>query len=241
VSGCEYRDSVASYLLGSLPEDEHERFAAHLPGCEACSRDVAELGVVADTLPLAAPQIVPPPELKDRIMTVVRSEAELLAASGAQADAPRPAAPERRGWWRRPLLSLRPIAAAAAAVVLIAVGVAGGLALSGGESTRTVAAQVQVASAPAAAADLVVSGSSGTLQVRGMPPPPAGKVYEVWLKRPTGAPAPTAALFSVDRDGRADVGVPGSLEGVDQVLVTAEPDGGSQAPTSDPVIVAATA
>jgi len=52
VSGCEYRDSVASYLLGSLPEDEHERFAAHLPGCEACSRDVAELGVVADTLPL---------------------------------------------------------------------------------------------------------------------------------------------------------------------------------------------
>ena len=24
MSGCEYRDSVASYLLGSLPEDEHE-------------------------------------------------------------------------------------------------------------------------------------------------------------------------------------------------------------------------
>jgi anti-sigma-K factor RskA len=241
MSGCAHRDEVASYLLGAMPEDEHERFAAHLPGCEECRRDITGLQVVADNLPLAAPQAAPPPELKDRIMAVVRSEAELLAATGAQADEARPRPRERRGWWRKPLLSVRPLAAAAAAVVLVAVGVAGGLALSGGgESTSTVAAQVQGVP-PGAQANLVVSGSTGTLQVRGMPQPPAGKVYEIWLKRPTGPPAPTAALFSVDRNGRADVGVPGSLDGVDQVLVTAEPDGGSQAPTSNPVIVASTA
>jgi anti-sigma-K factor RskA len=237
MNGCEHRDSVASYLLGALPDVEYQRFEAHLRDCEACSREVASLRVAADTLPLAAPQLAPPPELKDRIMTVVRSEAQLLAATGAEADEPAQA-PARRSWWRRPLLSLRPLAVGLAAAVLIAVGVAGGLALSGGEGTRTVAAQVRVASAPSARAMLLVSGSKGTLQLRGMPQPPSGKVYEVWLKKPTGPPAPTDALFSVDRQGSADVGVPGSLEGVDQVLVTAEPHGGSQAPTSDPVIVA---
>jgi hypothetical protein len=75
-----------------------------------------------------------------------------------------------------------------------------------------------------------------------MPPPPSGKVYQVWLKRPNEDPAPTTALFRVDPKGSADVEVQhGRLKGVDQVLVTAEPDGGSMKPTSNPVIVASTA
>jgi len=42
-----------------------------------------------------------------------------------------------------------------------------------------------------------------------MPPTPAGaRSIEVWLAACSGPPAPTAALFSVDRDGRADVGYP---------------------------------
>ena len=59
----------------------------------------------------------------------------------------------------------------------------------------------------------------------------------MWLKPPGGAPAPTDALFSPTRQGSASVDVPGKVSSGDQVLVTAEPAGGSAAPTSPPVIV----
>jgi anti-sigma-K factor RskA len=240
VTACGQGESVGAYLLGALPEEEHAAFVTHLPACVDCSRDVAELQVVVDTLPLAAPQVAPPPELRDRIMTVVRSEAELLAAAGPEADRSRER-PARRGRWRRQVLALRPLPAALVAGVLVAVGVAGGVALSSGDGGRTVPGQVHIASAPTARASLFISDGSTRLHVRNMPPPPPGKVYEIWLKRGSAAPAPTTALFMVDRAGRADVNVPGAGKDVDQVLVTAEPDGGSQVPTSAPVIVASTA
>ena len=67
-----------------------------------------------------------------------------------------------------------------------------------------------------------------------------GRIYEVWLKRPGAAPAPTTALFSVPAGGAADIGIPGALGGVSEVLVTEEPAGGSGAPTGPPVLVAPT-
>ena len=81
MTACARRDDAGSYVLHALPDDEYERFEAHLATCEECRREVAELQVAADTLPLAAVQVSPPPELRDRIMTIVRSEAELLGAA----------------------------------------------------------------------------------------------------------------------------------------------------------------
>jgi anti-sigma-K factor RskA len=240
MNGCEHRETVASYVLGALPEDEHERFVAHLVTCDECQSGVTELQVAVDALPLAATQLMPPPELKDRIMTVVRSEAQLRQS----AETPRveqPAA-RRRSGWRGRFLGLAPLPAAAAASLLIAVLVAGGIVLSDGDETRTVQGQVLIASAPKARAELKLSDDATKLTVSGMPAPPAGKVYQVWLKPPAQAPKPTRALFRVDSRGDADVEIkPGRLKGIEQVLVTAEPDGGSQSPTSDPVIAAMTA
>ena len=245
MTGCEHHDTAAAYVLGALPEDEHERFVAHLAVCDDCRESVAALQVAADALPLAAVQVGPPPELKDRIMSVIRTEAELLGAAEARGDAPVAAAepaPARRRWWRRPGLALRPLPAAAGAAVLIAVGVVGGIVLSGGDDARTVQGTVLVASAPQARAALELSDKASKLTVSGMPPPPSGKVYQVWLKRPAQDPTPTTALFRVDAQGRADVEIQrGRLKGIEQVLVTAEPDGGSMAPTSNPVIAARTA
>jgi anti-sigma factor RsiW len=242
VNGCEHRDNVASYVLGALPDEEHERFAAHLATCEHCQTAVAELQVAADALPLATVQLQPPPELKDRIMAVVRSEAQLRqSAEGAD---PRPATQARRQpWWRGRFLGLGAIPAAVAASLIVAVLVAGGILLSGGGGeTRTVQGQVLIASAPTARAAVKLSDDATKLTVSGMPAPPAGKVYQVWLKPPMQAPRPTNALFRVDSKGDADVQIQnGRLKGIEQVLVTAEPDGGSRAPTSDPVIAARTA
>jgi hypothetical protein len=71
-----------------------------------------------------------------------------------------------------------------------------------------------------------------------MPQPPAGKIYQVWLARQGCASEPTDALFGVTRSGSGSVAVPQSLHGVAQLLVTAEPDGGSLHPTSAPIIIA---
>jgi hypothetical protein len=83
----------------------------------------------------------------------------------------------------------------------------------------------------------VVSGR-GELIVRHMPPPPGGKIYEVWLERDGRNPTPTSALFDVTSSGAGAVDIPGDLRGVREVLVTPEPRGGSLAPTHLPVIVA---
>ncbi len=45
-------------------------------------------------------------------------------------------------------------------------------------------------------------------------------------------------LWSTRGDGSAEVAVPGSLEGVEAVLVTDEPPGGSEEPSKPPVITA---
>ena len=48
-------------------------------------------------------------------------------------------------------------------------------------------------------------------------------------------------LWSTRADGSAEVGVPGSLDGVEAILVTDEPQGGSDVPSKPPVITAETA
>ena len=201
MTACARRDDAGSYVLRALPDDEHARFEAHLATCAECRREVADLQMAADTLPLAAVQVGPPPELRDRIMAIVHSEAELLNAAGARTDEPAEAPRRRRRW----ALSLRPLPAAMAASALVAAGVIGGIVLTGANDTTTVTGTVQIASAPAARASLQLSDDATKLQVRRMPPPPSGKVYQVWLKRPNQDPAPTTALFRTDANGSADV------------------------------------
>jgi anti-sigma-K factor RskA len=71
--------------------------------------------------------------------------------------------------------------------------------------------------------------------VKDLPDPPANRVYEVWLGRPGQAPTPAGAAFTL-RTG--EVAIPHSMKGVNAVLVTAEPHGGSSTPTRPPIVVA---
>jgi anti-sigma-K factor RskA len=225
MSGCEHGIDAGAWVLGALDERAATAYEQHLRGCAECQAEVAKLRAPADALSLATDQVTPPPALKDRIMRVVESEAQLLRASGPEADRP-PARRERR-WFLRPL----PVAGLAAAT--LAVGVAGGVLLSG-ESTRTIQAQVAMSGAHAT---IRVTGDHAKLEVSGMRNPPAGHVYQVWLKRGSHAPEPTDALFTV-LHGHGHVDVPGSVKGVNLIMVTSEPSGGSAAPTSSPVITA---
>ena len=110
----------------------------------------------------------------------------------------------------------------AAIVLAVALGMA---LLSGGHVAAT-------PGAPVAQATLRKLGSRAELVVSGMPEPPIGEVYEVWLESTGRPPRATDALFSVASDGSGTVDVPGTLRGVREVMVTAEPLGGSAHPTS---------
>jgi hypothetical protein len=236
-----WADSVGSYLLGALPAEEQDDFAAHLAACPVCRREAEELASAADALPVSVPPVAAPPALKGRIMAVVEAEAELLAAAGGRSDEPAttPARPGARaprrgfvsGWLLRPGVAL-----ACAAVLLVAGAVAGAL-LARGNDTRTVVADTRPANA---SVRLEIHDDASTLVARNMPAPPAGRIYQVWLKRPGRDPEPTSVLWSTRRDGSAEVAVPGSLDGVEAVLVTDEPQGGSDVPSKAPVIAATT-
>jgi anti-sigma factor RsiW len=237
---CQHADTVAAYLLGALPQDESAHFETHLDGCPQCREDLATLQPVVDALPAAAPPVQPPLELRARLMDTVRSEAELLQAAGPSADKPAPL-PKATPPLRERLFGRRPLLAGAMALVLaLAAGYGLRAAVENGGSapagvTRTVRAQVTF---PNASARVIVRHGVGTLVVTGLPAPPAGKIYQIWLVRPgVAAPAPTNALFGVDHHGAGHTSVP-AISGVKEVLVTAEPDGGSPAPTENPVIVA---
>jgi anti-sigma-K factor RskA len=79
-------------------------------------------------------------------------------------------------------------------------------------------------------------GHRAEMHLTGLPQPPIGEVYEVWLTAAGGAPKATDALFTPTAAGTAAVEVPGSLRGIRAITVTAEPRGGSSHPTA-PVLL----
>ncbi|HTX62943.1 MAG TPA: anti-sigma factor [Acidimicrobiales bacterium] len=226
--------NAAPFVLGALTESEHEAFRRHLEGCAVCREEVAALQVAASALPAAAPQVSAPAELKRKVMA---DFAESFAGRDERAEAPGPAHRGREGsratgsrlrW--RPNLAVAVLAAAAIGLAVVALFAGGG---AGG--TRVLRATVLV---PHASATLLVSGDHADLDVAGMPQAGPGRVYEVWREE-SGRARPTDALFTVSSDGgRATVSVPGGVRGVNRVLVTSEPEGGSVTPTRSPVIVA---
>lgn len=227
----DFYEDIGAYLLGALTPDEAMAFERAMAEDARLRAEVDSLRVAVEALPASPVQMMVPPDLKGRIMAVVESEAELQRAA---AGPPEPSKPRRRvvavlrpGWW-----SLRPGLAVAASVLVLAVGagIGGIIASQGGTETRTIAA------VHGHGRLIVRTEGHSTLTATGLDAAGAGRVYQVWLQRGSGEPKPTNALFDVRRDGTASVDVPGSLEGVDKVLVTNEPDGGSEEPTTTPRI-----
>jgi anti-sigma-K factor RskA len=213
---------AAAYVLGALEPEEAEAFREHLDRCVVCRDEVAAFEQVVHALPMAAPQHRVPRGLRRRIVRAARAEPKLVSS---------PASPARR------LPAVPRPAVAAALVLAAALATVGGLELSSGGSGGARVIQASVLGLPGSAQVRLASGRA-ELIVRHFSPPPAGRIYEVWLKRGQRPPAPTSALFSVTTTGAGDVGVPGDLRGVSEVLVTLERAGGSRVPTHAPVIVA---
>jgi anti-sigma-K factor RskA len=222
-----WADTAGAYVLGAMATAERDEFEAHLATCATCQEEVDELRPAAEALPMASPPMLPPKELKDRIMAEVEREASLLGAAGAGADRPeRTERRPRRSWlsgWR-----LAPVAA-----TVLAVGVLAGFGLAGiGADVQTYQATVDTAQLQGASAELRVEDGEATLVADGLPEPEGA--YQVWIM-PRGSDTPVPSELFLPRDGSAAAAVP-DVEDAQAVLVTREPKRGSEAPSENPVI-----
>ncbi|HKB51397.1 MAG TPA: anti-sigma factor [Solirubrobacterales bacterium] len=216
------RDELAPYLLGALEPGEVAALEQHLAGCEECRAELAWLRPAAQMLPEAVERVEAPAELRTRIMGEV------------EADVSRRSRRDRRGLFGglQRWTDGRRLAAGLAAVLVVAAGVAG-YAISGGGSegnTITVAA----GHAPGVTAKMVREGDSGTLRLANVHQLPSNEVLQAWVRR--GKQIESAkTLFVPNRDGTATA-VIDHMQGVNTVMVTAEPRGGSAHPTSAPIV-----
>lgn len=216
------RDDLAAYLLGALDSDEAAELELHLAGCEECRTDLDWLRPAVQMLPEAVERIEPPPELRARVMEEVRADA------GKRSQQTRSAKVSSGGGWRA---FLRP-AVGLAAVLVIAIGVAGYATRDGddgGGSTTVTAGQ-----APGVTAKVVSEGNGGTLSLAHVRALPEDEVLQAWVQR-GGRIESAKTLFVPNRDGTATVAID-EMRGVDALMVTAEPRGGSVQPTSEPIV-----
>lgn len=223
-----------AYAIEALDDLERARFERHLADCPECRAEVDSLREAAATLPetLVA---TPPPGLRDRVLADIATVRPLPPLTVTDAGG----SPTRRRF--RPAL----LVAAAAAVI----AVAGGVVWqpwddSTSQSPSPVDQVLQAADAeqytrtfPDGSRAILTRSESlnrAVLETKDMAPPPEGHVYELWLQHEEVGMVP-AGLMPVDPD------VVVLLEGDPATAVaagiTVEPAGGSEEPTTDPIVV----
>ncbi|MGB7819147.1 MAG: anti-sigma factor, partial [Ornithinibacter sp.] len=136
--------------------------------------------------------------------------------------------------------------AAAAAAVLLAVGGIAWSPWNGGE--ESISAIEQVSAAPDAT---TVKGEQGSLtaevaysrelgqsaiSVNGLPPAPEGKAYQLWYFAADDS-ITSAGLLATGDDGTGEQLLEGDANAATGVGVTLEPAGGSDQPTTDPLVI----
>ncbi|GAA3609242.1 anti-sigma factor domain-containing protein [Agrococcus terreus] len=171
---------------------------------------------------------------------------EPIRAAGGGAAAPAPGPAERRAKARwRPLRTLVGVAAAAA---LLSGGIAIGTQLDGGDDraeavgaivAATDAQRAEVEMADGSVATVVWSAEEGRSAILfdGLGSAPAGQVYQAWY---IDAAGPHSAGTFTSAGGSTAYVLDGELTPGTAVGVTVEPDGGSEAPTTDPILVVET-
>jgi anti-sigma-K factor RskA len=214
------RDDVAAYLLGALEPGEAAELERHIAGCLECEQELRRLRPAVQVLPETVEPVEAPAALRARLMEQVHSEARRPEATSAARREP------RRRFGLSPLAGLAAVALVVAAIGAYAISEGG----SGGAKTTTVVS----GHSPGVTAEMVREGETGTLRLANLHQLPAGKVLQAWVQR--GKQVVSAkALFVPNPDGTATATIDG-MNGVNAVMVTAEPRGGSVQPTGKPIV-----
>ena len=247
-----WKEQLPAYLLAALSPVEKIDLEHHLGGCAECQAELRWLEPAKHRLVEQVEQVEPSPGLKKRLMAAVEADlaenpVDAPAESPVVGTRPEPVpAPQERREDRTPRKSwfdfgqlLRPAALGAMAAVLFA-GVIIGYGVRGGGETgsdgpvlaeRVIPDTAKVGNTEAV---MVTSGNSGTLKITNLPELEEGEVYQAWTQKGQ-AISPTDSLFTPRSDGTATASIP-DLDGVSTVMVSAEPAGGSEQPTTAPII-----
>jgi anti-sigma-K factor RskA len=226
-----------AYVLGALPEQERREIEEHLAAHPERQAEIDELSSVASLLALSPPEQELPPELRRSIMDVVEAEAERPPARS------RPRLAGTRG-----LFSIRNLALGAAALLVIGL-FAWNMLLQGqvrdlqarvaslqdSQESRMVALAGTGAAQHARVEVMIIDDHKPVLMADGMPRAPENKTYQIWVKK-GDVPQPSG-LFEPEGDTVAVV-VEKPLDEGDVIAITIEPDGGSQQPTTHPMLTA---
>ncbi|WP_329278937.1 anti-sigma factor [Streptomyces sp. NBC_01451] len=256
---------AAPYALDALDPDERRRFEKHLSRCDSCTAEVRLLSEDAVRLAwsTAAP---PPFAMRDRVLSAVRATPQespghsASRAPGRPAEAPRrrshqlpahvwgtePPPPVRRAPRMRPMFApLATLTAAAALVVAALFAVQNTQTQDKLDTAQAQAREIaDVLSAPDARATsdrdaqgqgitAIASASEGraVVTLSGYGELPSDRVRQLWLMRPDVQPR-SLGLFK----GDTPLVATGLDKSATSLAVTVEPDGGSEQPTSAPVV-----
>jgi anti-sigma-K factor RskA len=227
-----------AYVLGALPEEERRELEEYLARHPERQAEVDELGAFAGLLALTPQEHEPPPELRRSIMSVVESEARSSSARS-----------EPRFAGLREVFSLQNLGLAAAAVLVIGLfswnmllqgevqDLQGRVAsLQESPQSRMVALE-GTGDAPQQghAEVMILDDDRAVLMAEDMPRAPEGRTYQIWVIE-GDVPEP-GGLFEPRGESVAAV-VEKPLDEGDVIAVTIEPAGGSQQPTTDPLMTA---
>ena len=235
-----FDDLKDAYALGALPDDERATVEAYLALHPERQAEIDELAGVTGLLALAPPEYEPSADLRRRVMVAVEAESA------------RPRAARRRpaSSWLDRFAGLRNLALGAAAVLVVGL-LSWNVLLQ--ENVRDLRGQVEEARTAdqaqetreielggawaeqgARAEVTALKDDRAILVVEDMPSMPEGRAGQVWVIR-DDKPLPSGLL---DPSGNmAATAITTPLRGGDTIAVTVEPAGGSDEPTSDPVLV----
>ena len=234
------------YSIDAIDDDaELSRFEHHLQRCQQCADEVRGMSATASRLGFAATQ-QPPPQMRERVLTAAARTRQLPPV-----DHSRSPGQQRPGRARSPRPVPRLAWAVVAACLVVIIALTTVLIDTQGQLNQARARQAaisavlgapdaRVVTAPTSAggtATVVYSRARHALIVTSarLPPPPPGKVYELWLLGPPRV-RPAGLLPAATRGHTPPVLVAGLVHG-DQLAMTVEPAGGTRRPTTTPVLV----
>ncbi|MCU1549782.1 MAG: hypothetical protein JWR36_342 [Glaciihabitans sp.] len=247
-------NNSGAYVLNALDQDEHAEFESQLDESEQLRNEVTELTDTAVLLGLAVTPAQPPAALKESLMAKLGTTPQLareVPASASSSTLKPPSSLERRvlvRWFQKPTL----VAAAAVAAILIvsggAIGITGATeriqheqqadalaAINSAPDSRRVEASVSTGGKATLVWSLALGKSA--LIVKGLSALPSDKTYEAWYIDTQGEPRRAGLLSGSSTwqvlDGRMAKG--------DTIGVTIEPSGGSNSPTTKPIVAIASA
>jgi anti-sigma-K factor RskA len=234
-----FEDLKDAYALGALPDDERATVEAYLALHPERQAEIDDMVGIAGLLALAPPEQEPPADLRRKLMQVVESESVR----------PRAAESPTSSWFGW-LGGLRNVALGAAAVLVVGL-LSWNVLLQGdvqelrgqveearsaneAQQTREIALGGTWAEQGARAEVTALKDDRAILVVEDMPSMPEDRTGQVWVIRGE-KPEPSGLLEPSGNMAATAITTP--LRGADAIAVTVEPAGGSDAPTSDPVLI----